>query len=136
MFLKRRFPKDSALHKILNKNTLNVSYSCMGNVASVLLAQNRNILYTEKSEFGCSCRSKTDFPFNNKCFTPKIVYKAGVRNDTYDEKKIYLGVSETPFRDPLRNYKKELTDKKHCNSTEFSKRIWQLKDTNITLIVT
>ena len=30
----------------------------MGNVASVLSAHNRNILYPKKSEFGCKCRSK------------------------------------------------------------------------------
>ena len=34
---------------------------------------------------------------DNKCLTPKIVYRVVVWNDTYDEKKLYLGVLETPF---------------------------------------
>ena len=108
----------------------------MGNVASVLSAHNRNILYPKKSEFGCKCRSKTNCPLDNKCLTPKIVYQADVRNDTNDEKKFYLGVSETPFKERFRNHKKEFTHKKYRNSTELSKYIWQLKDANITPIVT
>ena len=107
--VKRHFPKENPLHKIFNKNTLKVSYSCMGNVASVLSTYNINILYPKMSEFGCNRRSKTDCPLDNKCLTPKIVYQADVRNDTNDEKKFYLGVSETPFKDRFRNHKKEFT---------------------------
>ena len=95
----------------------------MGNVASVLSADNRNILYPKISKFGCDCRSKTDCPLDNKCLTPKIVYQADVRNDTNDEKKFYLGVSETPFKERFRNHKKEFTHKKYRNSTELSKYI-------------
>ena len=76
--VKRHFPKENPLHKIFNKNTLKVSYSCMGNIASVLSAHNKSILYPKKSEFGCNCRSKTDCPLDNKCLTPKIVYQADV----------------------------------------------------------
>ena len=95
--------------------------------ASVLSAHNRNILYPKKSEFGCNCRSKTDCPLDNKCLTPKIVYQADVRNDTNDEKKFYLGVSETPFKERFRNHNKEFTHKKYRKSTELSKYIWKLK---------
>ena len=114
---------------------LKVSYSCMGNVASILSAHNRNILYPKKSEFGCNCRSMTDCSLDNKCLTLKIVYQADVWNDTNDE-KFYLGVSETPFKERFRNQKKEFTYKKYRNNTEFSKYILQLKDTNIAPIAT
>ena len=134
--VKRHFPKENPLHKIFNKNTLKVSGSSMGNAASVLLAQNRNILYPKKSELGCNCRSNTDCLRDNKCLTPKIVYQANVRNDTNDEKKFCLGVSETPFEERFRNHKKEFTHKKYGISTELSKCIWQLKDVNIAPIVT
>ena len=85
----------------------------------------------KKSEFGCNCRSKTDCILHNKCLAPNIVYQADIRNDTNDEKKFYLGVSETPFKEPFRNHKREFTYKKHRNSTELSKYIWKLKETNI-----
>ena len=63
----------------------------MVNVASVLSAQNRNILLPKKSEFGCNCRSKTNCLLDNKCLTRKIIYHADIPNDTNDEKKFYLG---------------------------------------------
>ena len=43
--VKRYFPKENPLCKIFNKNKLKFSYSCMGNVAFVLSAHNRNILH-------------------------------------------------------------------------------------------
>ena len=58
--MKRHFPKENPLHKIFNKNTLKVSDSCMGNVASVLSAHNRDILYPNNREFRCNCRSRID----------------------------------------------------------------------------
>ena len=68
--------------------------------------------------------------------TPKIVYQTDVRNDTNDERKFYLGVSEAPFKERFRNHKKEFTHKKYRNSTKFSKYIWQLNDANIVPTVT
>ena len=96
--VKRHFPNENPLHKIFNKNTLKVSYSCMGNVSSVLPVYIKNILYPKKSEVGCNFRSKTDCPLDNKFLSPKTVDKADVQNDTNDENKFYVGVSETPFK--------------------------------------
>ena len=79
----------------------------MGNIASVLSAQNGNILYPKKREFGCNCRSRTVCPFDNKWLTPEIVCQADVQNDTNDEKRFYLGVCETPFKGRFRNHKKK-----------------------------
>ena len=75
----------------------------MGKVASVLSAHNRNILFPKECENGCNCRSKTDCPLDNKCLTPKTVYQTDVRNDTNNEKKFYLEISETPFKERFRN---------------------------------
>ena len=47
--LRKHFPKGSALNKIFNKNTVKVSYSCMGNIASVITAHNKNILQPNKN---------------------------------------------------------------------------------------
>ena len=42
-----------------------------------------------------------------------------------------IGLAETPFKDRYRNHKKDFNHKKYCNSTELSKYIWQLKDSDI-----
>ena len=36
-------------------------------------------------------------PLQNKCLTPNIVYQAEITNTVDDEKRVYLGLSETPF---------------------------------------
>ena len=42
--LSKHFPKDHQMHKIFNKNTIKVSYSCMNNISSILSNHNKNIL--------------------------------------------------------------------------------------------
>ena len=84
---------------------LKLNYNCMGNVASVLLAQNRIILYPEKVWIwlNLKSRSRTDCPIDSKCLTPKFVYKAGFQKDTNDDNKFYLAVSETHCEECFRN---------------------------------
>ena len=130
--VRKHFPKRNALNKIFMKNTLKVSYSCMGNIASIISSHNRNILNPDIiSEFGCNCRSRNECPLQNKCLTPKIIYRANVENYTNDEKKFYYGVSETPFKERFRNHKRDFNHDRYRNSTELSKYIWQLNDLNI-----
>ena len=42
--IKKHFPKEHKFHKIFNKNTLKLSYSCMPNIKTKINAHNRNIL--------------------------------------------------------------------------------------------
>ena len=42
--IKRHFPKTNKLHKVFNKNTVKVSYSCMSNMASILCSHNLNVI--------------------------------------------------------------------------------------------
>ena len=41
--IKTYFPKTNKLHKIFNKNTVKVSYSCMSNMSSILSSYNLNV---------------------------------------------------------------------------------------------
>ena len=76
---------------------------------SILSAHNRNTLCPKKHEFDCNLRSRTDCPLDNKYLNPMFVYQADVWNDANDEKKLFLEVSETPFKESFRNHKKEVT---------------------------
>ena len=40
----KHFPKTSKLHKIFNRNTVKVSYSCMPNVKSTISSHNNRVL--------------------------------------------------------------------------------------------
>ena len=89
--IKKHFPKGNCLNKVFNRSTIKVSYSCMGNISSILSSHNKNILDpVSNTKYGCNCRSKESFPLQNKCLTPKILHRADVKNLTNNEKKVLL----------------------------------------------
>ena len=102
-------------------------------MTSIISSHDRAILNPDaKLKCGCKCRSRNECPLQNKCLTPKIVYRTNVENDRNSENKFYFGVSRTPFKERFRNHKKELNYVKYRNRTKLSIYIWQLKDLNIT----
>ena len=131
--IRKHFPNGNSLHKIFNKNTFKVSYSCMCNMASIISSHNRTILNSDVSlEYGCNCRSRNECPLQNKCLTSKFASRADVENEINNKRKFYFWVSKTAFEERYRNHKKECNYVKYRNSTELFKCIWQLKDLNIT----
>ena len=100
--IKKHFPKHNSLNKIFNKNTVKVSYSCMGNISSIISSHNKNILNpVSNTKHGCNCRSKESFLLQNKCLTPKIVYRADVKNLTNYEKSFNLELQKYPLKNVL-----------------------------------
>ena len=87
---------------------------------------NRATLHPATTLYGCNCRVKDSCPLNGECLTPKLVYRADIENNSNNEKKYYLGLSETTFKERYRNHKKESNNSKYQNSTELSKYIWKL----------
>ena len=128
--LNKHFPPDNLFHKIFNRNTVKISYSCMKNISSIISSHNKILLNKDERniEYGCNCRRKNECPMENKCLTPKLVYQAIVSNDKDLVKKKYIGLTETPFKERYRNHKKSFNNRKYHNETELSKYIWSLKD--------
>ena len=48
--IKKHFPKEHKFHKIFNRNTLKLSYSCMPNIKTKINAHNRDILQNTPSK--------------------------------------------------------------------------------------
>ena len=65
-----------------------------------------------------------------KCLTPNIVYQADITNNVDDERRVYLGLSETPFKDKYRDHVRDFNNEIRYNKTEFSKYVWDLKRNN------
>ena len=63
------------------------------------------------------------------------MYRADVKNLTNDEKKFYLRVTETPFKERFGNHTRDLKHPKYSNSTEVLKYVWELKDANISPVI-
>ena len=139
LFLKlidKHFPKDNRLHKIFNRNTVKVSYSCTKNMKAVINSHN-NIILNEKASNGsektCNCLRKNECPLDGKCLTTNTIYKATVLSDKPGYKdKIYIGLAETTFKKRFANHKKSFRYEKYKSESELSKEVWDLKNDNFT----
>ena len=119
--VKKHFAKGHIFHKIFNKNTVKVSYLCMLNIGIIISGHNKAILNPKPKSYGCNCLINQECPLDNKCLTPFLIYKAEVTNNINDERKIYIGAAETPFKERFRNHKRDMCHRKYLNSTELSK---------------
>ena len=84
------------MHKIFNKNTVKVSYSCMNNISSILSTHIKIILNPKQTSFGCNCRNIDNCPLDGECLTPNIIYHADITTD--NDHKFYYSTSETTFK--------------------------------------
>ena len=105
----------------------------MYNVKSVISRHNKRVLRETKSaqesaeDKQCDCRKLKECPLNQMCLTKDLVYQAEVITKDSSERKTYIGITATTFKDRYRNHKKSFDDIKYKNNTELSKRIWNLK---------
>ena len=127
--LEKHFPKEHKLHKIFNKNSVKVSYSCMPNMASIIKSHNKKVIEQNAAKTTkemCNCREKTKCPLNGLCQTKGIVYNAKV---TVNDRPAmnYIGLTDTVFKSRYYNHSQSFSKKSYENSTELSKYIWKLK---------
>ena len=120
--------KKSPLHKIFNKNTIKLSYSCTNNVRTTILAHNKKLLskVTDKPpapEKKCNCqRSKKDScPLDGHCVRKNVIYEATTA-ETPPHK--YVGSTEN-FKARYSGHKSSFKDQNLKNSTALSKHVWE-----------
>ena len=87
------------MHKIFNRNTVKISYSCLRNISSIISSENHNTLLPKQQSFGCNCRVKNECPLNGKYQTPSVIYRADVVNNSNDEEKFYFELADTTFKE-------------------------------------
>ena len=125
------FPIGNKLHKIFNRNTVKVSYSCMSYVKSIITSHNTRIIGKSQpqdiSEEKCNCRNKHACPLQNKCRSKDNVYKATIITGNTQDTKHYIGMTSNTFKERYRNHIISFTHKKYSNETELSKHVWTLK---------
>ena len=76
----KHFPHHHRYHKLFNRNNIKTSYSCMGNMATIISRHNAKILNPAPAEdpCTCNCRKPDTCPLSGKCLTKCVVYKATV----------------------------------------------------------
>ena len=79
MFLQlidRHFPPANKLHKIFNRSTVKVSYSCTQNISQIIKGHNKkNTDIKRHRQLKNNCRIKTECPFNGDCRKEDVIYK-------------------------------------------------------------
>ena len=124
------FPQNHPLHKIFNRHTLKLSYSCLPNMKAIIASHNKNILShvpttRPQQPKECNCRKKAECPLDGKCLQENVVYQATITTDTATES--YVGLA-TNFKERYRNHQSSFRHTNKRNETELSKYIWTLKD--------
>ena len=105
--INKHFPEDSKLHKIFNWSTVKISYSCMPNIGTIIKRHNARVCgagHADNQTRRCNCRKPDQCPLNGECLASSIVYKAIVRSDDATTNKVYIGSTETPFKQRFANH--------------------------------
>ena len=130
------FPPNHKLHKLLNRNTIKVSYRCMPNIKQAISAHNSSV--TKKStpqqhqDKTCNCRNKASCPVDGNCLTEGIIYQAIVTRTDNNSKETYIGLTENSFKTRFNGHNSTFRNESRRNATTLSQHIWKMKDNNIS----
>ena len=136
--LDKEFPKGNPLHKIFNRNTVKVSYSCMTNLKQNIDGRNKFLLHDKKDAQtkSCNCRNPSDCPLAGNCLKESLIYQATVTTEDNKPDKTFIGLTENTFKTRFTNHKASFNHKTKRLNTELSKHIWQLKESNTRFRIT
>ena len=127
------FPSSNPLHKIFNKSSLKLSYSCLPNIGTSLLGlvnrktyEHIQSLHPKPIRPDCIHKTEQDCPAGRKCNLLDNIYRAEIVHDTSGKTENYIGMCAGTFRQGLAIHKHSF--KVHSdNQTELSERIIQLE---------
>ena len=112
----------------------------MKNIKSIINNHNKSVLkqnINKNQQQKCNCTKKDQCPLNGECLTSNIVYEANVTSkENKTQSKLYIGVSETPFKKRYANHKKSFNIIAYKNDTELSKEVWKIKNEGYTPKIT
>lgn len=131
--LNKCFPKGHKLNKLLNKNTVKLSYSCVTNVKSIINIHNSKTARKnepEKNDNNCNCQKKAQCPLQNNCLTKSLVYQASVTQLDNMKIETYIGLTENSFKTRFAGHMCSFKHKEKRSATSLSEHIWDLKDNN------
>ena len=127
--LKKHFPKDHPLSKIINKNTVKLGYSCMPNLQQKIRRHNQKVCREgpEPEQAKCNCTQVIgECPLDGDCRTRGVIYRAEVL--TNSERFTYTGLTSNTFKERFYKHRRTFKERLPDESTTLSRKIWDLKD--------
>ena len=131
--LDKHFPHGSPMHKILNRNTIKISYRCLPNMGRRLANHNTKVLKTvldtvPRPQATCNCQvtKKADCPIPGACNQDGAVYEATV--STADgQTESYVGLARN-FKRRWPKHKTTLKNRNADGQTTLSTYVWKKRD--------
>ena len=141
----KHFKQDNILHKIFNRKTLKISYSCTKNISQIINSHNNELINkfrnrvknnnnnNNSKKIECNCKSRSDCPMNGLCNSDNVGYQAIIYpKENINDKKYYIGISSTNFKIRYGNHKFSFSHEHQKNQTALSKHYWGLKVKGLT----
>ena len=138
--VKKHFHPEHRLYKIINKNTVKLSYSCMPSMKTIISAHNKKILREEPKiptnieAFGCSCRDKSDCPLDGHCKVSNIIYKAVVTTQpeggNAPEQHTYIGSTSLEFKKRWYGHTRSFSSEGETGQTALSRFVRKLQNSS------
>ena len=129
----KHFPPNNRLHKIFNRNTIKLSYSCSPNIQTIISNHNKGPLkqQTDQPEAPkvCNCRPKSGCPLPGECRQHSVVYQATVTSGPTT--KTYIGSTSTEVKLRLANHRQSFRNIAYRDATKLSQYIWELKEKSL-----
>ena len=123
------FPKTHPLAKIINKNTVKVSPSCMPNMSAKIASLNKEKLAPSVDNLqdnpGCKCR-QNPCPLRGECEKSDLIYKATIEGGP--EEFFYYGSTSTKFIQRYNNHKHSFHNRDSKQGTVLSHKVWEMRD--------
>ena len=130
----KHFPRHHKLNKILNRNTVKISYSCLPNIGSLISSHNKKILRkierTNERERNCNCMESENCPLNGECLTKALIYEGTVIPERGNPGR-YIGLCEPAFKGRYSDHKTSCTYQRYETKTELSEFFWKNKKQGI-----
>ena len=120
----KHFPKSSKLNKILNRNTVKISYSCTKNIKAIIQSHNAKICSPKPAPAPskkCNCQKKDKCPLENNCSNQKdVIYHAKLEEG---DKKEYVGCAQD-FKKRYYGHMESFRNEASKNKTALSAYVW------------
>ena len=114
------------LHKIFNRNTVKISYSCLPNVGKIISGQNKKKLGEETAPPPpCKC-TLYPCPVEGNCETSGLIYQCQGKQTNSDTSESYIGLTSKSFKDRYTKHRGSIRNENYL-PTSLSKHIWDLK---------
>ena len=126
----KHFPPGHPLAKVVNRNTVKISYKCMPNMKMAVAGHNSQVQKEgqEVENPGCNCSGRMGpCPLGGGCLVESVVYRATVVQDN-SKVDTYTGLTCNKFKDRFYGHRSTFENRDHPNPTTLSTHVWDLKD--------